>query len=64
MDEGRYVTIMKVALSYARTEREREAWREMGAAMARDMVSEDGQVRAIAGAIHDGLAYGNWPWTK
>lgn len=54
--------LLGILQHYAPTSHEQQVCSELVWDMQSHHASMDTQIGTLAGAIHDGLHYGNWPW--
>lgn len=64
MAESKAIRLQCILADYATTLAQSNKVAEYVNALRRNCKDETDLERNIVGAIYDGLAYGNWPWTK
>lgn len=55
--------LLGILQHYAPTSHEQQVCAELVWDMQKDGVDMPRQIGTLAGSIHDGLHFGNWPWT-
>lgn len=56
--------MLSILMDHAPDKDAQEKMGDIYRAMEADHLAENQMQMELAGAIHDGLAYGNWPWNK
>jgi hypothetical protein len=55
--------LTNILIDYAPNAEAQQAVSTMRVEIERNTETDDLIIKSLAGAIFDGLAYGNWPWT-